>query len=136
MKTFKQLQVLEEFIYQSIKKRQVDFTIHKALKDSIQKVSTQLYLDHNIPGPGAYNEINTLSNSGKYISSRNTGYGKRFFDKEKRINEFDKKAYKNLNPGPGSYISPSDFGQYGGDTYNTISFHDRSMSRNNSQKRN
>ena len=85
------------------------------------------YIDKHIPGPGTYENINTLSNSGKYINSRTIGSGKRYFDKERRVVEFDKKASKNFIPGPGSYRSPSDFGQYDGDIYNTISFN-RSLS--------
>lgn len=30
---------------------------------------------------------------------------------------FDYRARKNRNPGPGSYRSPSDFGQYDGNVY-------------------
>ena len=128
MKIYKQLQVQEEKFYQNIKKLQEDFITQKAQRDLIRKVIRNIISDLNVPGPGSYNETNNLSNSGKYISSRNTGFGKRLFDKEKRVNDIIRKAVRNGNPGPGSYQMPSDFGQYDGDVYNTISFNDRSKS--------
>lgn len=66
-----------------------------------------------------------MSERGHYPVSSTAGYGKRAFDKERRETHFDFKARKNsstlyviLDPGPGSYRSPSDFGQYdGGNVY-------------------
>lgn len=31
---------------------------------------------------------------------------------------FEKRAVKNINPGPGAYRSPSEFGHYDGNVYN------------------
>lgn len=62
------------------------------------------------------------------------GHGKRYFDKETRVAEFEKKAKKNYNPGPGSYRSPSDFGQYDGDIYNyNLSMYKTSFSKSASR---
>ena len=59
------------------------------------------------PGPGNYEEINNLSDAGHYTLTKSNGLGKRIFDKEHRIVQFEHKAIKNLNPGPGAYRSPS-----------------------------
>ena len=48
-----------------------------------------------------------MSDKGHYPLSKSTGYGKRLFDKERRVVEFEKKATGNYYPGPGSYRSPS-----------------------------
>ena len=74
-------------------------------------------LENTIPGPGAYEQINNLSDRGHYTNSNMVGYGKRMFDKEHRVMEAEKKARKNAIPGPGSYRLPSDFGQYDGEVY-------------------
>lgn len=72
--------------------------------------------NHN-PGPGNYNEINNLSDKGYYTLTKSHGFGKRLFDKEKRVAQFERRASSNYNPGPGSYRSPSDFGHYDGNVY-------------------
>jgi hypothetical protein len=36
------------------------------------------------PGPGNYESVNLLSDKGHYPVASTLGYGKRFFDKEKR----------------------------------------------------
>lgn len=44
--------------------------------------------------------------------------------------DFEQKAVKNYNPGPGSYRSPSDFGQYDGDIYNyNLNMYQTSLSK-------
>ena len=42
-------------------------------------------LENLNPGPGQYNEINTLSDRGHYPLTKTNGFGKRFFDKETRV---------------------------------------------------
>jgi len=68
--------------------------------------------------------VNLLSDRGHYPIDSTWGYGKRLFDKEKRVAQFEHKAKNNYSkfliyadPGPGSYRSPSDFGHYDGDVY-------------------
>lgn len=65
-----------------------------------------------------------MSEKGHYPLSSTLGYGTRPFDKEKRETKFEFQAKKNssnlfiiLDPGPGSYRSPSDFGHYDGEVY-------------------
>lgn len=60
-----------------------------------------------------------MNDKGSYTITRFQGHGKRIVDKETRENMFDFRARKNRNPGPGSYRSPSDFGHYDGNVYNT-----------------
>lgn len=64
-----------------------------------------------------YEEVSQLSDKGKYTNSKLQGTGKRMFDHERRENQIELRARKNLNPGPGSYRSPSDFGHYDGNVY-------------------
>ena len=49
------------------------------------------------PGPGRYDEINRMSDSGKYPLSQSFGGGKRFFDHERRVVKFEFSANKNLS---------------------------------------
>ena len=49
------------------------------------------------PGPGRYNEINKMSDSGKYPLSQSFGGGKRFFDNERRVVKFESTAKRNLS---------------------------------------
>lgn len=95
------------------------YSIQKDQPDSFSSVFLHHKIDNEVPGPGRYEEINNLSNEGKYLNTKSTGHGKRYFDKETRMIDFEHKAKKNYNPGPGSYRSPSDFGQYDGDVYTT-----------------
>lgn len=78
---------------------------------------------HNVenrnPGPGRYNDVQPLSDRGHYPISSSAGYGKRFFDKERRISKIEDQAIKNFNPGPGNYRYPSEFGNYDGDIYSS-----------------
>lgn len=81
--------------------------------------------------------MNPLSDRGHYPISKSSGFGKRLFDKERRIVEFEKKALKNYYPGPGSYRHPSEFGNYDGDVYNmniTMYKTDSKMNRSSSSK--
>jgi hypothetical protein len=69
--------------------------------------------------------VNLLSDRGHYPVASTLGYGKRLFDHEKRETLFDFKARKNsstyiliqIDPGPGSYRNPSEFGHYDGNVY-------------------
>ena len=83
------------------------FLIHVDLPASFSSVFLGFYIENEVPGPGRYEEINKLSNSGQYLLSRTHGDGKRLFDHEKRVVDFEKKAKVDFNPGPGSYRSPS-----------------------------
>lgn len=77
-----------------------------------------------------------MSDRGHYILSRTSGEGKRLFDKESRVVKFEHEAKKNYIPGPGAYRSPSDFGHYDGDVYNsTLSMYKTSLSNNNSRSK-
>lgn len=49
------------------------------------------------PGPGNYESINLLSERGHYPISSSSGFGKRVFDKEKRVTQFEFKAKKNYS---------------------------------------
>lgn len=71
-----------------------------------------------VPGPGTYQPPSALVNDSHYISSRHEGTGRRAFTIDKKLSKFDEysKTFQG-NPGPGSYRSPSDFGQYDGQVY-------------------
>ena len=49
------------------------------------------------PGPGRYEEVNAMSDAGKYPLSQSMGGGKRFFDHERRVVKFEFNAKKNLS---------------------------------------
>ena len=108
----------EIILYLNTKKLEWHYLIQKDQFDSFNLVINLFTIENKVPGPGKYETIDKLSNSGKYIPSTSTGYGKRYFDKEKRVSDFEFKAKKNYNPGPGTYRTPSEFGQYDGDVYN------------------
>lgn len=55
---------------------------------SSSSVIPMVILEKEVPGPGAYHDINALSDRGHYPLSRTTGYGKRYFDKEHRVGKF------------------------------------------------
>jgi len=75
-----------------------------------------------VPGPGNYNLPAALTSTSKYINSKHLGTGLRAFTISKRVSKFDEISASRRNiPGPGSYRQPSDFGQYDGNVYNTIS---------------
>ena len=60
--------------------------------------SNIFFHEENInPGPGRYDEINRMSDSGKYPLSQSFGGGKRFFDQERRVVKFEFSAKKNLS---------------------------------------
>jgi hypothetical protein len=44
------------------------------------------------PGPGNYESVNLLSERGHYPISSSLGFGKRAFDKESRVVQFEHKA--------------------------------------------
>jgi hypothetical protein len=46
------------------------------------------YIENDTPGPGKYEQLDKLSDSGQYKLSISNGFGKRIFDKEKRVVEF------------------------------------------------
>ena len=91
----------------------------------MNSVITYLIKENVNPGPGNYESVNLLSERGHYPISSSLGFGKRAFDKEVRETQFEFRAKKNysndffnnLDPGPGSYRSPSDFGHYDGEVY-------------------
>lgn len=66
----------------------------------------------DVPGPGNYQPKNDLSNEGKYVMSKNVSSGQRKFLDGRRLSFTDITARRSFTPGPGSYRSPSDFGQY------------------------
>jgi hypothetical protein len=59
-------------------------SIHLHLKDSINQVDFSLNLGTPVPGAGNYFPVNDLSDSGKYVLSKNQGNGRRKIDKEFR----------------------------------------------------
>jgi hypothetical protein len=68
--------------------------------------------------------MNMTANDGKYMLANTHGHGKRYFDKEHRQVIFEFKAkhdyskcFITVDPGPGSYRLPSDFGHYDGNVY-------------------
>ena len=66
------------------------------------------------PGPLSYLEGDNMSDRGRYVLSQRKGRGTRPFDHEVRKTFTDTfKDAKKVNPGPGSYDRPSDFGVYG-----------------------
>lgn len=66
------------------------------------------------PSPLSYLEGDSMSTRGKYVLSQRKGRGSRPFDTEVRKTFTDSfKDSKKVNPGPGSYDKPSDFGIYG-----------------------
>jgi hypothetical protein len=58
-----------------------------------------------------YDTIDNFSDRGKYILSKRKGVGTRPFDRERKFTISYWKT--DVNPGPGSYSKPSDFGVYG-----------------------
>ena len=67
------------------------------------------------PGPGAYQPPSAIVGDSHYIVSKHEGTGRRAFSVDKKISKFDQLAKTFIaNPGPGSYRSPSDFGNYDG----------------------
>lgn len=53
-----------------------------------------------------------------------------------RVTKFEHEANKNYIPGPGSYRSPSDFGQYDGNVYNlNIGMYKTGLSQSNSKSK-
>jgi len=53
-----------------------------------------------------------------------------------RVGKFEHEAKKNYIPGPGSYRSPSDFGQYDGNVYNmNLTMYKTTLSKNNSKSK-
>lgn len=64
------------------------------------------------PGPGVYKPQNDLSNEGKYVLSKNVSNGQRKFLDGRRLSFTEIMARRSFTPGPGSYRSPSEFGQY------------------------
>lgn len=54
-----------------------------------------------------------------------------------RVGKFESEAKKNYIPGPGSYRSPSDFGQYDGNVYNlNITMYKTNSSKMNGRQSN
>jgi hypothetical protein len=49
------------------------------------------------PGPGNYESVNLLSERGHYPISSSLGFGKRAFDKESRVVQFEHKAKNNYS---------------------------------------
>jgi len=72
-------------IFQANTKVQVQKCLtHPHLKDSINQVDLLLNLGTPVPGAGNYFPVNDLSDSGKYVLSKNQGTGRRKLDKEFR----------------------------------------------------
>ena len=63
-------------------------SIRSVLSDSSSSVYVLLFLENVNPGPGMYEEINTLSDRGHYSVAKSHGFGKRIFDKEQRVAMF------------------------------------------------
>jgi hypothetical protein len=52
------------------------------------------------------------------VNSRHEGTGRRAFSVDRKVSKFDEVSKTVIgNPGPGSYRTPSDFGQYDGAVY-------------------
>lgn len=82
----------------------------------------KFYSGNEVPGPGNYKVPEALNSNSKYVNSKHTGTGLRAFTLSKRVSKFDEISASRRNiPGPGSYRQPSDFGQYDGDVYGTMS---------------
>ena len=76
--------------------------------------SSRVFVDAgtDVPGAGVYRPQNDLSNEGKYVLSKNVSAGKRKFLDGRRLSFTELAARRSFTPGPGSYRSPSEFGQY------------------------
>lgn len=71
--------------FRSIKGPELLFLIPEDLNDSSSSVFNMFILENEVPGPGQYNDVNPLSDRGYYPITKSSGFGKRYFDKEKRV---------------------------------------------------
>ena len=88
----------------------------KRVKVDLYDPFKQVEDDRNkIPGPGAYNEQNSIADEIKYKNFKATRY--RITKKESKNRKFLKLQERNkkinVTPGPGSYIEPLDRTKYG-----------------------
>lgn len=71
------------------------------------------------PGPGTYNKVETMNETGSYFLNKFRNSGAPVFAKSKREVEFDNSTTRKISPGPGTYRMHSEFGFYE-DTMNNV----------------
>ena len=75
-------------------------------------------VENQNPGPGAYQPPSAIMATSHSVSSRHEGTGQRAFSTGRKVSKFDEFSKTFVAyPGPGSYRSPSEFGNYDGEVY-------------------